>query len=469
MQFHGTPHWQFEKSPHHQRVTSASPCGDDGQFVWAYRALTGYRGCGWDPDALPETFERLYQSAVITHVKSVYYWDVDHWTFWKDYTFTFTIEWDKDCNTVTYFKAEGSLNGVVQEIVTCPTPSTTTKDYDDWITETSPDGTTGIDDLPPWPGSYPTGGSDTSEITSAGEDSVTYEYTAIDGTGTFYKLVTTIEMDDVLDTSTIRTIVSDMMATVPLTKGAPVPISGLNPADDSEISGTWGFPIKGATYNHAFVLYDVTDCCTKEQVIILNAIAVRDDHCQCSLHYTSPRQIWVYRDRRQTYMPAAFTISIPGLTGGGAGSLHSVGSYAGFIYGWAMRWADDGSGGFEIVDQRDTSSISSYECAAWGKKGLLSRTAEDEWTVLQDSAGDNTCLSLTPVSTCYRYYYPTDSDSAVESAGSTVFVFDEGSIYRQLPALTVEMDADCPFPEAGEVDCPEGDGSDVGITINPCL
>lgn len=436
------------------------------------REMSGFRGCGWDPFALPEKFDRLYRKATITHVKSHYYADgFGGYTFWKDYTFTIVVEWNSDCSQIINFSATGSLNGLIKSYTLCPETSFT-MDYDDFVTETDPGGNAGANDLPFWPGFYPSGGSDTSEIVSVSEDEIVYRYIANDGSNDLAKLVTTIEMEDVLDTSTIRDIVSGMLATVPLTKGAPVAISGIQP-DNTPVTSTWGFPTKGAGFNHAYVLYDVTDCCSGEVVTILNAISSDDDRCQCSLHYSAPdRPLWVYRDRRQSYMPAAFAVSIPGSSGGGAGALYSTGSTASVIYGWSFRWVfNAGLGEFELQDQRDTATLDTYDCAAWGKKALLSRPDPDEWTVLQyGDTPTNECMDPTPTTKCYRFYYPTDADTAVDSSDSTVRVIDEGVIYRAIPELTEDMEADCPFPEDGEVSCPTGgDGSDVGIDPNPCL
>lgn len=464
--------FQFEQSPHRQRVCVGLPCAQGGQFVYAERELTGYRGVGWDPAALPAKFQKLYRKVTVTHIKSAYYPNGSGgWTYWKDYTFTFTREIGPDCNQFTYFKAEGSLNGIVQEDITCPTPSNFTMDWADWQTETDPSGQPGWDDLPPWPGSYP-GGTVTNEITAVTEDSVTFLYTASDSGGVFFELETTITVEDPLDTDTIKDVVAAMLASVPLSKTL-TPITGVD-EDGAAVSGDWGFYSQGADFNHAHVFWDETDCCDAFAVVIPKLAFDSDSGCRCSDDYTGTEYtIRVLHDRKQTYRPAAFTFDIPG-GGSGAGSLYSTGDTGGsVIYGYSGRWISE-----EWETSLQSSVIATADCSAWGKKSLLGRTDPDTWTVLQETDDDGvveeTCLcgeTSTPECTttkCFRAYYPDGADAMVASGNTVVYEIPAGmraNIYREIPALTVEMTDDCPVPPTGEPDCPDNEDN---LTTNPC-
>jgi hypothetical protein len=450
-------------------------CVDDGQFVYASRTIEGWRGVGWHPAGVPLVLERIFLKTTITHTKYVYEDIGGTWTLVATRWFKFTIIRSPDCNQEIYFKAEGELNGTVEEWYTCPEPYSFVKHWDDWVTDAYGD------DLPPYPGFYPAGDTNTNIFLSASEASVLFRYEAKSGGQTIFKLDTQIDMEDEFDTDDIRGLVADMLASVPLTRGTPAAFSGIN-VDGDPVSGTFGFSSKGAEFNHATVLWNY-DCCDGAVVKIPHVALRDDDKCRCSETWEgSEYTVRVLYDRKQTYNPAKWAVSIPGAPGGGVGYFYTTGvDGPETVYGYKARWIGAGAP-FTWDAEGDPNVLSTYEASASGKKSLLARNDPDDWTVLKAVASDGTitetCLleelppPVDPEARCYRFYYPDGADSAVESSSQAVFIISgtNGDIYREIPLLTIEMEDDCPVPPPGEPDCPTGDdGSDVLVDPNPCL
>lgn len=449
-------------------------CFDDGQVVYASRKFYGYRGVGWKPSDLPQFFDRVYRKVTITHTKSLYYPNGSGgWIYWKDFWIKLEIEYNDDATAIVLQRITGSTNGLIHEVTVCPS-SSFTKAYADWIFETDPTGATGYDEMPPWPGFYPSGGSDTQEFLSVSEGSVSFKYTAADGGGTFFVIKTDVVMEEPLDTTSIRELIADMMIEVPLTKSKYTMTGDVRDVNGDPESGTFGFPTKGADFNHMTLIWDITDPCEPLVVKVPHLTTMSDVNCRCSVtHMGVAYSIRVYPDRKQTYLAAAFDYTIPG-GGTGDGSLYATGTTLDFIYGFATRWLFPG--GTPTFDwQKDPDVLTWYEVSGWAKKSCFARTDPDDWTVLisydEDGDATETCMAEDPVTKCYRFYYPADSDSAVDSSDSKVFSFGgEGKIYREIPELTAEMEEDCVPPPVGEAECPVGgDGESDEITDNPCI